>query len=678
MGVSQAIFGDNYIFDISNDTVTPETLLKGYTAHAANGDPIVGIASASDDNKDNFLYIKGFSNDELRVPIDFVRMSRAYVYRDVYGNNVNNLFNYSFNNSSISFRIGNDVTNCERMFSGVVIHKLPIYNLNLPENVTSCAYMFYRSSIYSGVNYNAGTNQLIQNNFIKYGYTFNMVFHKNIKNVAYMFSELNNSFVSGNFIIMREIQTPYPIIPELTDYIEDCSYYYDYFRTMAGSGVSNKWFNDPKHLHIPNNAINCSGLFSNSYINTPIIIPNNVINCDELFRGCVLFNSPVTLPNGVKNCSGLFRLCYNFNQPVILPESVENVSYMFYEASNFNSPLIMPSNIKDCYAFGKPYITNFNNNTFYLKDGCVLSENLMRINYGNFNINYQLNTDYISNININRSSISFDSKPYLDLKNHLYKFVNCDINDLIFDPNISNGNITLHDLYFENCIINGTILNTYGNNNILNIKNIVFDNCVFGSSWGVISGAAYEKSLNVYLKNCDGFQNITFFANFASLRKNGSSYSPQYINLNLYIESNNIVEIGCDGTHKFFNFYAYSSLKAIKNYVYLNFNLYFNCSGVVLGEYLTNKSPTEQYGKMNIYIHCNVNEKLYAYTRYYNNNNGLLKINSMSSSMFSNMASYNVLGANGWHEFNSIACSSMIFYDSSYNTQRFYIINTAS
>ena len=41
-----AIVGTGVMTDLSNDTVTPETLLNGYTAHAANGSAIVGIATS--------------------------------------------------------------------------------------------------------------------------------------------------------------------------------------------------------------------------------------------------------------------------------------------------------------------------------------------------------------------------------------------------------------------------------------------------------------------------------------------------------------------------------------------------------------------------------------------------------------------------------------------------------
>ncbi len=44
MGVSKVEVGGETKLDLTNDTVTPETLMEGYTAHGADGEPIVGTA----------------------------------------------------------------------------------------------------------------------------------------------------------------------------------------------------------------------------------------------------------------------------------------------------------------------------------------------------------------------------------------------------------------------------------------------------------------------------------------------------------------------------------------------------------------------------------------------------------------------------------------------------------
>ena len=42
MGVNKITYGNNTLIDLTSDTVTPATLLEGYTAHDANGDLIRG------------------------------------------------------------------------------------------------------------------------------------------------------------------------------------------------------------------------------------------------------------------------------------------------------------------------------------------------------------------------------------------------------------------------------------------------------------------------------------------------------------------------------------------------------------------------------------------------------------------------------------------------------------
>lgn len=45
MAVNQVIYGGETLIDLTNDSVTPETLLEGATAHDASGNPITGTLS---------------------------------------------------------------------------------------------------------------------------------------------------------------------------------------------------------------------------------------------------------------------------------------------------------------------------------------------------------------------------------------------------------------------------------------------------------------------------------------------------------------------------------------------------------------------------------------------------------------------------------------------------------
>lgn len=43
--INKVIYGDSVLVDLTADTITPETLMEGVTAHDASGAPIVGTAS---------------------------------------------------------------------------------------------------------------------------------------------------------------------------------------------------------------------------------------------------------------------------------------------------------------------------------------------------------------------------------------------------------------------------------------------------------------------------------------------------------------------------------------------------------------------------------------------------------------------------------------------------------
>lgn len=47
MAVNQVIYGGETLIDLRNDTVTPETLAEGVTAHTASGEQITGVATGA-------------------------------------------------------------------------------------------------------------------------------------------------------------------------------------------------------------------------------------------------------------------------------------------------------------------------------------------------------------------------------------------------------------------------------------------------------------------------------------------------------------------------------------------------------------------------------------------------------------------------------------------------------
>lgn len=52
MATSKVVYGGNVLMDLTADTVTKEKILKGYTAHGADGEPIVGTCEFDANTQD--------------------------------------------------------------------------------------------------------------------------------------------------------------------------------------------------------------------------------------------------------------------------------------------------------------------------------------------------------------------------------------------------------------------------------------------------------------------------------------------------------------------------------------------------------------------------------------------------------------------------------------------------
>lgn len=52
MGVSKVVYGGNTLIDLTADTIKVDKVLKGYTAHGADGEPITGICTYDADTQD--------------------------------------------------------------------------------------------------------------------------------------------------------------------------------------------------------------------------------------------------------------------------------------------------------------------------------------------------------------------------------------------------------------------------------------------------------------------------------------------------------------------------------------------------------------------------------------------------------------------------------------------------
>ena len=70
MGVNKVVFGDETLVDLTSDTVTPDTLVKGATAHDASGERITGTYEGEDVSAETADYTEKLSaQDELLLQI---------------------------------------------------------------------------------------------------------------------------------------------------------------------------------------------------------------------------------------------------------------------------------------------------------------------------------------------------------------------------------------------------------------------------------------------------------------------------------------------------------------------------------------------------------------------------------------------------------------------------------
>lgn len=88
MGVNKVDFCGKTLIDLSSDTVVPEKMLEGTTAHAADGEPIVGTMSASSGGGPiesplvvPFYINGGFSTSEVnvRIPLPISKPNKVII-----------------------------------------------------------------------------------------------------------------------------------------------------------------------------------------------------------------------------------------------------------------------------------------------------------------------------------------------------------------------------------------------------------------------------------------------------------------------------------------------------------------------------------------------------------------------------------------------------------------------
>ena len=81
MAANKVVFGNKVLIDLTGDTVTEEALLKGYTAHKADGTIITGTAFAGYPNEFVFLdNIEDSSGKQFRDKPSIVKPATRFFW----------------------------------------------------------------------------------------------------------------------------------------------------------------------------------------------------------------------------------------------------------------------------------------------------------------------------------------------------------------------------------------------------------------------------------------------------------------------------------------------------------------------------------------------------------------------------------------------------------------------
>jgi hypothetical protein len=85
MGISKVDYNNETLIDISNDTVTPQTLAKGYTAHNSNGERIVGTMTSEGGSGSGII-------DVTELPTEGIDENAVYRVTESIQTNINEIY----------------------------------------------------------------------------------------------------------------------------------------------------------------------------------------------------------------------------------------------------------------------------------------------------------------------------------------------------------------------------------------------------------------------------------------------------------------------------------------------------------------------------------------------------------------------------------------------------------
>lgn len=390
-------FGETLV-DLTEDTVAPNVVKKGYTFHASNGERLMGTMSGGGGD-DPDLEIKVLDVDPI-MPITtnaqadtsqatsypynhypYYRYNNKItsydvikVYKEQYGY-IQNVYNYMGSNfKPFEMSMGMHIRdiNCRGMFAWYQKHNLqemadPFKNENgiyfSLNNVKDASFMFASTFI----NSNSGLKYPLLYNSYNYYINLNC---NTLLSTAYMF--YNTNFVSASEYLSRTKL-------EISDTVENMAHMFD--GVFVNSNKSN--INDIIKFKFPNNVKNISGSFANilttNQFVTPFLpneLPESVIDASYLYYSSYYFLNYITnynnleikfhdnilstafmfassggfnldklksfnYPNYVQNISGMFagmnfyRANFDRYQLLNFPETVTDASYLLANGINF-------------------------------------------------------------------------------------------------------------------------------------------------------------------------------------------------------------------------------------------------------------------------------------------------------------------------------------------------------
>lgn len=71
MAINKVVYGEDTLIDLTEDTVKPESLLKGYTAHGAHGELINGTFEQKENNIEVVFFLKNTAGSSPRSYMEF-------------------------------------------------------------------------------------------------------------------------------------------------------------------------------------------------------------------------------------------------------------------------------------------------------------------------------------------------------------------------------------------------------------------------------------------------------------------------------------------------------------------------------------------------------------------------------------------------------------------------------